>query len=148
MVTTSLQSFDDKRRHGEDVRFLFDAVPDWPDHAIMPPHGTLRPSGRRRAFGSRVLGLVALTTVPLLVLTAFIAQRAAHDSEARVTADRVALARAAALTLSSFVDAQTAAVQALTPTPDVSDPFTRPDLPGFLRRALGSHPQWEEIDLI
>ena len=106
-------------------------------------------SGRRRSLRLRLLSLVVITMLPLplLVITAIVARQGARDTEARVTDDRVALARAAALTVSAFIDAQLAAAGALAPTPDVSDPFTRPDLPGFLKRALTFHPDWESVDI-
>ena len=113
----------------------------------MPWIAVNRTANRRRSLRPWVAGLVVFTTLPLLLLTAIIAWRGERAAQDRVAADRVALARAAALTVSSWVDTQIAAAQVLAPTPDVSDPFTRPDLPGFLALALANHPDWEDVDL-
>lgn len=115
---------------------------------VMPPTMFRHTDDGRRFPRPRVLSLIVLTTLPLLLFIAVIAGRGARDAEARVTEERVALAQVAALTASSFVDAQLAIVAALARTPDVADPYNRPDLHGFLTGALADHPDWESIDIV
>jgi signal transduction histidine kinase len=106
-----------------------------------------RAAARRRSARPRVALLIVLTTLPLLLLTALIAWRGARDAESRVEEDRHALAEAAALTVSSWLDAHMASLQTVARTPDITDPYNRPDLPGFLSRTLTDHPEWESIDI-
>jgi hypothetical protein len=78
-----------------------------------------RAAARRRSARPRVALLIVLTTLPLLLLTALIAWRGARDAESRVEEDRHALAQAAALTVSSWLDAHMASLQTVARTPDV-----------------------------
>jgi signal transduction histidine kinase len=115
----------------------------------MPP-SLQRRAGRRRHRSQRsgLIALIVLITLPLLVLTGLIAWRGARGAEARVRDERRALAQASALTTSSWLESHTASLQTVARTPDVVDPYNRPDLPGFLRSTLTDHPEWETIDIL
>src|SRR6266849_3117660 len=90
-----------------------------------------RPTSHRR----RVLLMIALGILPLLVLAAANLDRQVQEGEALVARDRVALATAAALTVSGFVDTSFATLQTLAATPTLSDPTSRPELTELLRQA-------------
>jgi signal transduction histidine kinase len=97
----------------------------------MPVALTLRLSW----FRSRVLAAIALGLLPLVLLAAANLSRQVQQGEERVTEDRVALARAAALTVSGFVDTSFATLKALAVTPTLADANPRPALTNLLRQA-------------
>ncbi len=106
---------------------------------VVPPGVSQRP---------RVLGLIALATLPVLLLAALSAWRGTREAEALVTRDRVALARAAALTTSSFVEGNLSTVRTLTRTRAMTDPDGYPDLEGFVRQMLRENPDWEGVGIV
>ncbi|HEX8967628.1 MAG TPA: ATP-binding protein [Chloroflexota bacterium] len=84
---------------------------------------------------SRVLASIALGILPLLLLAAANLWRQVQEGEQRVAEDRIALARAAALTVSGFVDTSFATLQTLAATPTLANPTSRPELTDLLTRA-------------
>jgi signal transduction histidine kinase len=83
----------------------------------------------------RILALIAVGILPLLVLAGANLTRQVQEGEQRVAEDRIALSRAAALTVSGFVDTSFATLQALAATSTVADPTPRPALTDLLNNA-------------
>ncbi|MGD9889861.1 MAG: ATP-binding protein [Dehalococcoidia bacterium] len=109
----------------------------------------MRNNPRTRADGRwsprlYILGVIGLLLIPL-ALTAMSVWQGADASEARVRSERLARAQLSAQSLSSFVDARLATVQALARSPDIRDLGNRPDLRGFLDQALADTPDWESL---
>jgi signal transduction histidine kinase len=100
-----------------------------PEAASMQQH---RAAARHRW---RILVAIAIGVLPLVLLGAANLWRQVQQGEQRVADDRVALARAAALTVSGFVDTSFATVQALALTPTLADPTPRPELSRVLETA-------------
>src|SRR5258708_33773171 len=92
-------------------------------------------AGRGTSRRQGVLLMIALGILPLLVLAAANLDRQVQEGEALVARDRVALATAAALTVSGFVDTSFAPLRTLAATPTLSDPTSRPELTNLLRQA-------------
>ena len=84
---------------------------------------------------SRLLFYIVVGVLPLLLLAAANLWRQVQEGEQRVVEDRIALARAAALTVSGFVDTSFATLQTLAATPTAADPTSRPELTQLLDRA-------------
>jgi signal transduction histidine kinase len=95
----------------------------------------------------RLAAIIAISTLPLLALAAANLARQVQEGETRVTQDRIALARAAALTVSGFVDTSFATLQTLAATPTVADPTPRPELDGLLHQARQTNSPLETIGL-
>ena len=95
----------------------------------------------------RLTGVVVLGILPLLVLAAANLGRQVREGEASVTEDRIALARAAALTVSGFVDTSFATLQTLASTPTLANPTPRPELTSLLGRARQAASPLEAIGL-
>lgn len=112
----------------------------------MTPHTTERRTSKNWSPRLYIVGIVGLLLVPL-ILTAVSVWRGAEAAEARVRSERLARAQLTAQTLSSFVDARLATVQALARTPDIRDLGNRPDLQGFLDQALADSPDWLGIEV-
>src|SRR5258708_3898073 len=107
------------------------------------PTAADRPTSHRR----RVLLMIALGILPLLVLAAANLDRQVQEGEALVARDRVALATAAALTVSGVVDTSFATLRTLAATPTLSDPTSRPELTVLLRQARRADSPLEVIGL-
>src|SRR5205823_8725210 len=88
-----------------------------------------RPTSWRR---SRILISIAIGILPMVVLAAANLWRQVQEGEQRVEQDRIALARAAALTVSGFVYTSFASLQTLAATPTIADPTPRPELTDLL----------------
>src|SRR5437773_401125 len=84
---------------------------------------------------SRILVSIAIGILPMVVLAAANLWRQVQEGEQRVEQDRIALARAAALTVSGFVDTSFATLQTLSATSTVADPTPRQELTDLLNRA-------------
>jgi signal transduction histidine kinase len=82
-----------------------------------------------------VLAAIAIGVLPLILLAAANLARQVEEGERRVREDRIALARAAALTVSGFLDTSFATLETLAVTPTVADPTVRPQLSDLLGRA-------------
>jgi signal transduction histidine kinase len=95
----------------------------------------------------RLAGTIAIAVLPLVVLAAANLGRQVQEGEARVTQDRIALARAAALTVSGFVDTSFATLQTLASTSTLADPTPRPELTALLHRARQTDSPLEAIGL-
>src|SRR6266545_7452592 len=95
----------------------------------------------------RVLGAIALGVLPLVLLAAANLGRQVQEGERRVGEDRIALARAAALTVSGFVDTSFATLQTLAVTPTLVDATVRLELDTVLRRARQTDSPSEMIGL-
>src|SRR5438045_7652367 len=96
---------------------------------------------------SRILAAIAIGVLPLVLLAAANLWRQVQQGEQRVADDRVALARAAALTVSGFVDTSFATVKALALTPTLADPTPRPDLSSVLTSARETDPSLAVLGL-
>lgn len=112
------------------------------DQPVMPA-ATQRDRSQRR----RVVIPIALGIIPLLVLAAANLQRQVQEGEALVARDRVALATAAALTVSGFVDTSFATLQTLAATPTLSNPTRGSELAELLRKAWPADSPLEVIGL-
>lgn len=95
----------------------------------------------------RLTGIVIFVIIPLLALAAANLARQVREGEASVTDDRIALARAAALTASGFVDTSFATLETLASTPTLADPTPRPALTNLLHRARQAVTPLETIGL-
>jgi signal transduction histidine kinase len=102
-----------------------------------------RPNAQRR----RVLRLIAAAALPLLLLATASAWRAIQDAESRVTEERVALARAAALVAGAFVDGNLSTVRTMVHAPSLADPSNAAALGRFFEKALAENPQWEGMGI-
>ena len=92
-----------------------------------------------RFFGtprrSRILISIAIGILPLVLLAGANLWRQVQEGEQRVEQDRVALARAAALTVSGFVDTSLATLKTLTASSTLANPTPRAELTDMLNRA-------------
>jgi len=104
-------------------------------------------TGRARSIAQRfrLAAIIALSTLPLLSLAAGNLGRQVQEGEARVTQDRIALARAAALTTSGFVDTSFATLQTLAATSTLADPTPRSELDGLLHQARQTNSPLETV---
>lgn len=107
-------------------------------------NGPRRRSTRRWSPRLYIVGVVGLLIVPLIITAVSVCQ-GAETAEARVRAERLARAQLTAQSVSSFVDARLATVQALARSPDIRDLGSRPDLRGFLDQALADSPDWVSL---
>jgi len=105
------------------------------------------PSTPRLGQRPRVLALFALASLPLLLLAVVYLWRGVADAEAGVTEERIALARAAALAASSFVDGSLSTLEALVRTRDVTNPTSPDDLQALLEQVRQQDPNWDTLGL-
>ena len=127
--------------------FRFDTSVGREKHKGVTATAAARGSATRRwSQRSYVLGLVALTTLPLLVIIV-VAWRGARQTESFVTRERQSLAEARGLRVSTYVSANLATAQALARSPDINDLGARPDLKAVLEAALQAAPDWESLDI-
>src|SRR6266511_5520375 len=102
---------------------------------------------RPRSQRLRLLAMIAVGVLPLVLLAAANLGRQVQEGERRVGEDRIALARAAALTVSGFVDTSFATLQTLAVTPTLVDATVRLELDTVLRRARQTNSPLEMIGL-
>ncbi|MCC6174223.1 MAG: PAS domain-containing protein [Chloroflexi bacterium] len=111
----------------------------WPSHAadLSRAAGPLSP--RRR-----VLGIVTLASLPLIALALYGLWLGKASSEARVSEERIAVARAAALTASGFVEGHLSTARSLAQTRSVRDSTTaNAALTDIMPKVLAVNPEWE-----
>src|SRR6476620_6458389 len=101
-----------------------------------------------RSQRPRVLGLVAAAVIPLLLLAAVSTWRGIAEAESRVADDRVAVARATALTADSLVAGQISALQNLAISGALADPIDGAALQGLVDRLLEANLNWDGLGLI
>ena len=87
--------------------------------------------------------MVALAGLPLLVLTLIALWQGKSLAEARVAEERVALARAGALTATAFVDGNLSTIRSLAWTRIVRDPWAVTDAQRVYEQVLAQNPDWE-----
>ena len=117
-------------------------------HSISLPEAASTQEHQDAArYRSRILAAIAIGVLPLVVLAAANLWRQVQQGEQRVADDRVSLARAAALTVSGFVDTSFASVKALALTPTLADPTPRPDLSSVLASARETDPSLAVLGL-
>src|SRR5207244_1323939 len=112
-------------------------------------HDSVQP--RAVASGSQrpsVLRLIALATLPFVVLATVSIWRGVGRAEARVAAERIGLARATALSADAFLSGQLATLQTLAVTGIFSDPGGRKDLPELFTRLVDANTDWDSLGLI
>jgi signal transduction histidine kinase len=105
------------------------------------------PSRPRLGQRPRVLALFALASLPLLALAVVYLWRGVADAEAGVTEERIALARAAALAASSFVDGSLSTLEALARTRDVTTLSNPGDLQVLLDQIRQEDSIWDVLGL-
>src|SRR5215217_5634033 len=105
------------------------------------------PSRPRLGQRPRVLALFALASLPLLALAVVYLWRGVADAEAGVTEERIALARAAALAASSFVDGSLSTLEALARTRDVTTLSNPGDLQMLLDQIRQEDSIWDVLGL-
>ena len=99
--------------------------------------------GQRR----RVLGTIAVASLPLLLLAAVSAWRGVADAESSIVEERITLARAAALATASFVNGNLSTLTALTHTRTLTDRSEHPHLAGLLEQIRVTDPSWDVLGL-
>lgn len=97
---------------------------------------------------ARVLSIIAVATLPLAVMAAVLLWQDVRDSEDRIGEDRIALARASALAVGSYVEGNLATVQTLAVMPLVREQISLADITPHLAAVAAENPQWEGIGLI
>jgi hypothetical protein len=83
----------------------------------------------------RVLGIIALASLPLTILAAVNLWQSVMEAQDRVGAERVALARSAALTVSQVVQGDATMLRGLARTPEVRGGDRNPGIVPFLSGA-------------
>ncbi|HLH26259.1 MAG TPA: ATP-binding protein [Chloroflexota bacterium] len=106
----------------------------------------LRPH-TERAYRLRFVLLVVLASSPFLALSALGLARAHADEQARVVADRAALARSIAHTIDTAMGGHFALLRGLALMPTIADPARHADAQAALRRQQEAYPAFEGIGL-
>lgn len=96
---------------------------------------------------ARVLVVVALTALPLMLLTGLVLVRLWLDGEERVARDRLALARALAATTDAYVEGHLNTIVTLAATRAARDPRVVADTEALLADFLRVNPEWSAIAL-
>lgn len=108
---------------------------------VCAPH----PQAGAPAWGQRrhVLRIVALASLPLIVLVVIGIVQGKVRAEARVAEERVAQAQAAALTANAFVEGNLSTVRSLGRAPAILTPTGGPRLQALFQAVLAENPEWE-----
>ncbi|MFN8634039.1 MAG: ATP-binding protein [Chloroflexota bacterium] len=91
----------------------------------------------------QVLRIVALASLPLVVLVVIGIMQGKVLAEARVAEERVAQAQAAALTANAFVDGNLSTAQSLARAPAILAATGGPRLQALFDAVLAENPEWE-----
>ncbi len=102
----------------------------------MRPVQAKLPTGQR----ARVLGTIAVASLPLLLLGAVSAWRGAADAEASIVEERVTLVRAAAALANAFAEDNVSTLRSVALTRDVTAPPAAPQMSALLVRGLAATP--------
>jgi signal transduction histidine kinase len=105
-----------------------------------PSHGGGRPGVSRRR---QVLWIVALASVPLIVLVLAGIWQGKVRAERQVAEERIGLARAGALTTFAFVDGNLSTARSLAHTTMIVSGGTDPGVEQFLEQVLADNPDWD-----
>lgn len=102
-------------------------------------------AGLAARLGQRswVLGTIAIANVPLLLLVTASLWLGIREAETRVAEERTALARAAAVTTTAFVEGNLSTIRSLAHAPVFADPARQAELPPVVDRVLADNPDWE-----
>ena len=109
------------------------------DEAVQPSERVSRASNQRRL----VIWIVAVASVPLIVLVVFGIVQGKVLAEARVAEERIALAQAGALTAMAFVEGNLSTVRSLARVPTLMVPTRTPGLQETYESILAENPDWE-----
>ena len=109
------------------------------DEAALTPERASRAPNQRR----QVIGIVALASVPLIVLVVFGIVQGKVLAEARVAEERIALAQAGALTATAFVEGNLSTVRSLARVPSLMVSTRPPGLQETYESILAENPDWE-----
>jgi len=109
------------------------------DEAALTPERASRAPNQRR----QVIGIVALASVPLIVLVVFGIVQGKVLAEARVAEERIALAQAGALTATAFVEGNLSTVRSLARVPYLMVSTRPPGLQETYESILAENPDWE-----
>src|SRR5262249_4487947 len=96
---------------------------------------------------TRVLGLAALAFVPLILFSAVAIRSNTAAHEARITADRVGLAKAASQSVASYIEGNLSTVRALARSPPAGSADNSGIFPIFWTAVREDHPDWEGMGL-
>src|SRR5205823_15059303 len=94
----------------------------------------------------RILRIVALILVPVVAVVVFAIWREVQDGEAQVARDRVALARAAALTTEAFIGGNLSTVRTMARAPVVVQLSANSHR--FLADAAAVNPDWKSVAVV
>ena len=90
-----------------------------------------------------VLRIILLSTLPLVLLAAIWVWLAAAAERERIVDQRLALARAAALVVESYLRDNLTTAQAVALAPGLTDPRNADDTARFLKSLAGENPDWD-----
>jgi signal transduction histidine kinase len=95
-----------------------------------------------------VLRVVVLSALPLVLLAAIWVWLAAAADRERIVESRLALARAAALVVETFLDDNLSTIQAVALAPGLTEPQNADATARYLRRLVDEHPDWGGAGLV
>jgi signal transduction histidine kinase len=96
----------------------------------------------------RIVSLAGLAIIPLVMCSALVIRNNTATHQARIVADRVSVARAAAQAVAAYIDGNLTTVRALALSPVVAAADQRGTVPDFLVSVVADNPDWEGIGLI
>jgi signal transduction histidine kinase len=96
----------------------------------------------------RVLGLIALVTLPLVALSVLTLWQDYRDERAQIAADRVRLAQAAALALDAFIEGHLSTLRSVAAYPGLARPRDNRALLRFLQGVRRANPDWEGAGIV
>lgn len=105
-------------------------------------------SASQRTRAPRILGLMALVTLPLLVLAAGVVWQQTRAEEQRVADDRLALARSVAAAAAGLVDGNLASVATLALVPVLAQAESNGAAHDLLDGAQATNPDWSSAGVL
>ncbi len=96
----------------------------------------------------RIIGLAGLAIIPLILCSVLVIRNNTATHQARIIADRISVARAAAQAVAAYIDGNLSTVRALALSPVVGAADELGTVPDFLVAVVADNPEWEGVGLI
>ena len=97
---------------------------------------------------ARILWVIVLAITPLAVLSGAMLWQQMRQSEERIAAERLQLARAIAFATEAFLEGHVAAARTVATHPAVAAARPGPELNAVLKEFAVAHPDWEGVGVV